>query len=162
MYTHGLCTDNLRSCEDGDFFLPVPWGVYILTCLKLYWVLWSYWPVRSCYHHIHCFAVLWTMNTINCVAVTTCWCTQMYCSAWEKAFFTFLCTNAGSNSNMACMLRLYMCVCCKYANLVEIATCVRAQRYEKRLLSITAIHQHGDCDTDVSGNVTKIYGTASL
>ena len=41
---------------------------------------------------------------------------------------------------MACILWLYMCVCCKYANFVEIATCVRAQRCEKRSLPITAIH----------------------
>ena len=64
----------------------------------------------------------------------------MCCGDWEKAFFASLCTNAGSYSDMACILRLYICVCCKYANLVEIATCVRAQRSEKRFLSITAMH----------------------
>ena len=64
----------------------------------------------------------------------------------DKAFFTLLCRNAVSYSDMVCILRLYMCVCCKYANFVEIATCVRAQR----CTFCVNLHQHGDRDTDVS------------
>ena len=47
-----------------------------------------------------------------------------------------------------------MCVCCKYANSVEIATCVRAQRCEK----LTLDHR----DTDVSGKLTEIHGAAFM
>ena len=54
----------------------------------------------------------------------------MYCGDWEKAFFASLCTNAGSHSDMTCILWLYVCVYCKYANFDEIANCVRAQRCE--------------------------------
>ena len=64
------------------------------------------------------------------------WCNKMYCGDWEKAFFTLLCTNAGIYSDMACMFWLNICVCCKYANFVEIATCNRAQWCEKCFLSI--------------------------
>ena len=44
--------------------------------------------------------------------------------------------------------------------LFKIATCVRAQRCEKRFLSITAIHLC-DRNTNVSGMLTEIHGAAS-
>ena len=58
---------------------------------------------------------------------------------------------------MACILLLYMCVCCKYANFVEIATCVRAQRCEKAFSQspqYICVHQprHG-CIRKVNGNI---------
>ena len=54
----------------------------------------------------------------------------------ESVFFTSLCMSADSYSDVACILWLYMCVGCKYANIVEIAICVCVQWCEKRFLSI--------------------------
>ena len=59
----------------------------------------------------------------------------------RESVFSYRCARTqAATLVMACILWLYMCMCCKYANFVEIATCVRAQRCEKRFLSITAIH----------------------
>ena len=59
---------------------------------------------------------------------------------WLRETFSHCCAwmYAASYSDMACILWLYMCVCCKYTNFVGIATCVHVralQRCEKCFLN---------------------------
>ena len=49
---------------------------------------------------------------------------KMYCGDWEKTFLVSLCANAGSYSDMACIIimTLHVCIMLQCANLVEVAT----------------------------------------
>ena len=57
----------------------------------------------------------------------------MYCGDWEKAFFHIAVHECRQLLWHGLHIMIYMCVCCKYANFVEIATCVRVQRCENTL-----------------------------
>ena len=60
--------------------------------------------------------------------------------AQRESVFTPLCTNASSNFNEVYIFATYTHVKSLYASHVRVASYVRAQRCEKRFLSITAIH----------------------
>ena len=95
------------------------------------WIVQAGLPVHSytaCMDHLQ-WVWLWHVTVVMLVYTNVLW--------WlREVFFTSLCMSADSYSDVACILWLYMCVGCKYANIIEIATCVHAQWCEKCFLSI--------------------------